>query len=804
MILCVTGFLHFGQIAIGQVDEQSIDDFTASFESNEGFFDVYWDAAEGKIWLQIDRFNEPFLYLTSLPAGLGSNDIGLDRGLLGSERIVHFERIGPKVLLVAPNLDYRSTSSNAAEVKAVEDAFARSILWGFDIKSESDGSVLVDVTPFVVRDAQGIVNRLSGSGQGSFNVDQSRSTPNPEVIKSFPENAELEAWLTLTSNRPGGLVRSVAADASTFTLRVRHSFIKLPDANYVPRQDDPRYGFGATSFADYSTPIGERLQKRYIARHRLEKENPGRAPSRVKDPIIYYLDPGTPEPVRSALLDGGRWWADAFEAAGFIDAYRVEMLPDGADMLDVRYNVIQWVHRSTRGWSYGNSVVDPRTGEIMKGHVSLGSLRVRQDYLIAEGLLGPYGDGASRISQEALEMALARIRQLSAHEIGHTLGLSHNFATSAYGRESVMDYPAPLASVSFDGSIDLSQAYDVGIGDWDKRSIMYGYGDWGDDTDAMLDSLLNDASRNGLVFITDMDARPLGGAHPLAHLWDNGDDIIAALDREMDVRQVALDNFGTDVLQAGSPLALLEETLVPLYLRHRYQIEAVSKLVGGVNYSYSIKGDETPAPAPVDAVVQNQAIDALLGLLSPAVLRIPDNIASMIPPRPPGFWPNRELFDGYTGLTFDPYAPAEAAVDMVVAVLLQRERSARLIQQKDYDSSQPGLTGLLDRGMDVVFDGATSRNPVDAELERMVQIQWSRAVMSMAADRAASPAVAARSIQHLKDIVAWLERSQSRDEETTAHRNFLSDEIERFLFRQFSGEVPETSLDTPPGSPIGG
>ena len=792
-------------ISLAQEARPGIDSFTSTFEKAEGFFTIYWDAAKGKVWLEIDEFDEPFMYLVSLPAGLGSNDIGLDRGLLGGERIVFFKRIGPKVMMVAPNMDYRSTSSNPAEVTAVEDAFARSIIWGFEVAAETDGRVLVDATDFVVRDAQRISDRLSGSGQGNFRLEGSRSSVNPDVLKSFPDNTEMESWLTFTGDNPGGHVRSVAADPTSFTLRARHSLIRLPDEGFVPRKADPRYGFGTTSFADYSIPIGEPIVQRYIARHRLEKVNPGPEPSRVVEPIIFYLDPGTPEPVRSALLDGARWWADAFEAAGFIDAYRVDMLPDGADMLDVRYNVIQWVHRSTRGWSYGNSVVDPRTGEIIKGHVSLGSLRVRQDYLIAEGLLGPHDGATDQPSQQALEMALARIRQLSAHEVGHTLGLSHNFAASTYGRESVMDYPAPLAAVSFDGKIDLSDAYAVGMGEWDKAAITFGYGDWGDETDARLSALLQDASDRGLVFISDSDARPTGGAHPLAHLWDNGSDVISALDQEMDVRRVALDNFGETVIRSGAPMALLEEALVPLYLRHRFQIEAVSKLVGGVNYNYSVRGDGSPPPSPVDPQLQNQAIQALFDLVTPATLRLPDHIASIIPPRPPGFGQNRELFDGYTGLTFDPYAPAETATTMVFDMLLQPQRAARLVYQHDADASQPGLAGMLAGGLSLLFQQTPESDPTDAELRRMVQTLWVQTVMSMTSSSSASPAVASRALRHLKDINNWLESNGAPDDiEEAGHREYLSDEIKRFLFRPFDGEIPSSEITTPPGSPIGG
>ncbi|MCB0717568.1 MAG: zinc-dependent metalloprotease, partial [Bacteroidetes bacterium] len=590
----------------------SIADKTEGLQKKDGFVPIYWDAANAKIFLEVGAagaderegsvgLDQEFLYLSSLPAGLGSNDIGLDRGLLGGEKVVHFERVGKRAYLMQPNLRFRASSDNAKERAAVEDAFATSIVWGFEVVAETDGRSLVDATDFIVRDAMDVAGRLKSSRQGSFNVDKNRSMPYVESTKAFPDNTELEARVTFASSDPGGWVRSVAADADAVTLRIRQSLIRLPDDNYTPRAFDPRSGFGALSYVDYSSPIGDDKVTRYLVRHRLEKTNPEDASSPVVEPIIYYLDPGTPEPIRSALLDGARWWADAFAAAGFEGAYKVEMLPDGADPMDVRYNTIQWVHRSTRGWSYGASVVDPRTGEIIKGHVSLGSLRVRQDYLIAEGLLAPYKNGTVPPDDPMLQMALARIRQLGAHEVGHTLGLAHNFAASISDRASVMDYPAPLATVSFDGKVLLDRAYDTGIGEWDKVTIAYGYSEFPDGTDeeAALEKILQDARSAGLEYISDTDARPLGGAHPDAHLWDNGSDPIAALENEMDVRQVALSNFTEDVIRNGRPMATIEEALVPLYLRHRYQIEAVSKLIGGVRYEFSVKGREANAPRPV-------------------------------------------------------------------------------------------------------------------------------------------------------------------------------------------------------------
>jgi hypothetical protein len=781
---------------------------TDGMTRKDGFVPIYWDDENAHVYLEIANLNEDFLYLTSLPAGLGSNDIGLDRGLLGGERIVRFERVGRRVFIVQPNLDFRAVSESAAERRAVTDAFATSIMWGFDIIARTDERVLVDATEFVVRDAMDVATRLKRSGQGSFSLDKNRSMPWADGVKAFPDNTELEARVTFSSNDPGGYVREVAADADAVTLRIRQSLIRLPDNDYTPRKFDPRGGFGSTTFVDFARPIGEEKEVRYIARHRLKKTDPSKASSPVVEPIVYYLDPGTPEPVRSALLEGGRWWAEAFEAAGFQDAYRVEMLPDGADPLDVRYNVIQWVHRSTRGWSYGNSVSDPRTGEIIKGHVSLGSLRVRQDYLIAEGLLAPYVDGKVPADDKMLQMSLARIRQLSAHEIGHTLGISHNFAASVSGRASVMDYPAPLATVTTDGNVTVADAYDTGIGEWDKVTIAFGYSEFpaGTNKDAALETILQGGRRAGLQYITDTDARALGGAHPDAHLWDNGSDPIASLDNEMDVRQVALSRFSEDVIRNGRPMATLEEALVPLYLRHRYQIEAVSKLIGGLRYEYSLRGSDANPPSPVVGNRQRDAVRALLQTLEPSTLVLPKSIAEMIPPRPPGYSGSNELFSGKTGLTFDAYAPAGVAADMVFDALTDDQRMTRLNFQSLSNSSLPSLDEVLEMASDAIVRNKIPKAGADspeAEVQRVVQAAWVATLMRRVADKNIHPTVRAIVANHLTTLQNWLESNPGTATRTVAHRNFMEAEIERFLFRPFEQSQLPGRPSIPAGSPIG-
>ncbi len=787
----------------------SIEEKTRGLDRHEGFFNVYWDGAAGKVLLEVKRMEVEFLYVESLPRGLGSNDIGLDRGQLGDRWIVRFERYGPRVLLVAPNLDFRADGAEPAEARSVREAFAEGVVFGFPVVAESGARVLIDATDFVVRDAHGVVRRLKSSGQGTFVLDAGRSAPAPSALKSFPRNTELEATLTFTSDEPGNFVREVAAVPSSFSVRIRHSLIQLPEPGFTPRVFHPRSGYFGPEYRDYAAPIGADMKVRLIARHRLEKKDPSAALSEAVAPIVYYLDPGTPEPVRSALLDGARWWGEAFQVAGFRNAFRVEMLPDDADPLDVRYNVIQWVHRATRGWSYGDAVTDPRTGEIIKGHVSLGSLRVRQDYLLAEGLLAPYGDGSEHGppggDDPMLAMALARIRQLSAHEIGHTIGLAHNFAASVRQRASVMDYPAPLARLGDAGDVILNDAYANGVGEWDKLAVRYGYGVPGPgQTEAeYLQQVLAEAHAMRIGFVTDTDARPPGAVHPDANLWDNGDDMVVSLEQEMAVRKVALRRFGEDVIRAGRPMATMEEVLVPLYLRHRYQVEATVKLLGGARYGYFVRGEGLGDPVPVVGDVQRAALSVLLGALQPAELRLPDAALRRIPPRPFGHPDNRELFPGNTGLALDPYAPAEAFATHLLSLLLNKERASRLVYQNDLDATLPSLDDVLRILISSSFTEQVPGDAYDAELQRTVQQVVVDVLVDLAADPKTVHGVAARTEGVMRELSEWLTQQTAGDRESAHHRTSLLGQINRFLSRNFDHVDRGTGAAMPPGSPIG-
>lgn len=789
----------------------SIAEKTAEMERRDGFLTFYADARGGRIWLELpppgaEQVVAEAIYVEGLVRGLGSNPVGLDRGQLGETKHVRIRRLGPKVLIEQPNPRYRAVDAPEAEQRAASESFATSVLWGGIIGAlDPDGRALVDLTSFLLRDAHNVARTLAQTEQGSFSLDAERSAALLDACLAFPDNIELEAVLTWAGEEPGPLVGETAPTPEAVSLLAHHSFVRLPDDGYRPRVLDPRIGMFGIEFFDYASPLDQPIQRRWISRHRLEKVEPGAARSRVVEPIVYYVDRGAPEPVRSALVEGASWWAAAFEAAGFEDAFRVELLPAGAHPLDVRYNVVQWVHRSTRGWSYGGGVIDPRSGEIIKGHVSLGSLRVRQDRLLFEGLAGTAKSGTGA-SDDPVELALMRIRQLAAHEVGHTIGITHNFAASTYGgRASVMDYPAPLVTIAPSGELDFSQAYAVGVGAWDVHTIRYGYGSpaAGEDEASWLAGVVRDGLDRGLLFLTDRDARPASASDARANLWDNGDDPVAALANVLAVRAHALARFGEGNVRPGQALAELEEVLMPLYFHHRYQLDATAKMVGGLDYHYALRGDGQVPTRPVAAERQRAALDAVLGLLSPSVLDIPESVLELLAPRPFAWSPSIETFDGRTWPAFDALGAAAALADQVIALLIEPERLGRLIDQNRRSPAMPSAGKVLGSLVAASF-GSPAEAPRAAALRAAVREALVAGLIGRASD--ASTPLAVRS--HLEAALAsTAERLAALTDAAGAagiQARGLVAEIDRFLERQTTGPLmPGAAPALPPGSPIG-
>lgn len=828
--LLFLAFLGLARPGGAQDTLPSIAEKTRGMTRMAGLFDLYWEEGTGSLYWEIGEADTEFLYQVSMGSGLGSNPVGIDRGQIRGTKVLKPTRVGPRVLLMEPNYRFVANSDNPTEVAAVRDAFAPSVHWGFDIAAETDARLLVDATAFFLRDARGVVEQLAQTGQGRFQLDRTRSAIWLPNTRSFPENTEVEALLTFTSSEPGRLVQGVAASGEAVSLRVHHSFIRLPGPGFKTRIADPRIGVSGPNVLDYATAIDEDMTVRLSARHRLERRVPGDAPSEAVEPIVYYLDPGTPEPVRSALLEGASWWNQAFEAAGFIDAFQVRVLPDTVDPQDIRYNIIHWTHRQTRGYSYGSSIVDPRTGEIIRGVVNLGSLRLRQDYLLGQGMVAPFpgsissADGGSVFEDaaawgacdfsaapdfeylaqvapgsDAYEMALARVRQLSAHEVGHTLGFPHNYIASAQGRESVMDYPAPLVEIRNDGTLDLSNAYVRRIGEYDELSVNWLYREFPDGTDevAALEAIVRDGLARNLRYGGHTNNTFIGAGHQYAGVWDNGANLVDHLQVEVRVRQIGLERFGLDQLRAGEPLSNLEYTLLPLYMHHRFQLRSAVESLGGADYRPAVKGDGQTPITIIPGAEQRRALDVVLTTLTPDFLALPRRIVDMIPPTADRY-DRGEGFPGYTERLFDPLGAAEAAADFTVGEIFQPQRMARL---EVYGSmgDYPDLAEVADRVIDATWNGPRPGSEYHQKVLEIIQ----RAVADRMMREGASNGNPAQVRAVLSDRLDQLATRVEGMAQATPHAKLVASDVRRWQSRTENTD-PAPKLQMPAGDPIGG
>ena len=799
-----------GPVAAADEAPKSYEDVVGPLKRQDGLLPVFVDRARGHIYIQLpppdaDGVSGRFLYLTALKTGLGSAPVGLDRARVGETRILVFRRLGSKVIAEYENPRFRAVGAPPAEQDAARDSFAYSTVWAGDVAATTpDGGTLVDISKFLTRDVFDAPDALKDAGEKGYKLAADLSFADPAATKVFPENLEFEGRVTFTSDTPGEEVSNIVPYPKLFTLVVRHSLVKLPEPGFKPRQWDPRVGGFSTEVVDYAAPLGQDIVYRLANHFRLEKVDPTAPRSRVKKPIVFYIDRAAPEPIRTALVEGVNWWAKAFDAAGYIDAFHAEVMPEGADPLDVRYNVVNWIDRATRGWSYGQSIVDPRTGEIIKGSVLLGSLRVRQDMLIFEGLVGAREVGSGG-PNDPVRVALARIRQLGAHEVGHALGFTHNFAGSTQDRASVMDYPPPRIKLT-DGRIDLSDAYGVGVGKWDDFTIDWLYGDVpdGEAGRRALDAKVRAMQASGLRYVTDADSRPLGAAQPWGNLWDDGADPVAELNRLMQVRRVAIANFGLNALRPDEATAQLRRKYVPIYLLHRYQLDATSKLVAGVDFPYSVASDAQPQAVPVPATTQRAALRALLATLQPDVLDTPERLIPLLSVGESGERDRQfdiEVMAGAGGPVFDPLMAADIAGGLAMDALLAPDRLNRLVDQHRRDAKMPGVDEIVSGLIATCFASAPDKGRF-ADIRRRVQYRLVLDLEQTVRNPNVSPEAEAAIGAHLKALASRL-RASSPDPTERAHRDYLLTLMTDRKRLEALLASPHLKPEVPPGMPIG-